>query len=76
MTWKKYIFERGQIEPEFAAMVTARTSRRMMQYKLAQRRIALGLTQTEVAKRLAEDHLRVDVSLRRALGSPNAVDRV
>ena len=24
---------------------------------------------------LAEDHLRVDVSLRRALGSPNAVDR-
>jgi DNA-binding XRE family transcriptional regulator len=49
---EKYIFERGQIEPGFPAIVAARTSRRILQHDLAHRRIALGLTQAEVAKRM------------------------
>jgi DNA-binding XRE family transcriptional regulator len=39
-------------DPDLPARIAARSSRRILQYDLGQRRLALGLTQTEVAKRM------------------------
>ena len=45
----RYIVERAQTSPKLPAMVAARTIRRELQRLLAARRVALGMTQTEVA---------------------------
>jgi transcriptional regulator with XRE-family HTH domain len=46
------IAESAVEDPDFPARVAARASRRILQHDLAQRRLALGLTQNEVAKRM------------------------
>lgn len=38
--------------PELPARIAERTSRRILQHDLAKRRVELGLTQSEVAKRM------------------------
>ena len=45
----RYIAERARNSPKLPALVAARTNRRVLQRQLAERRVALGLTQTEVA---------------------------
>jgi DNA-binding XRE family transcriptional regulator len=45
----RYIAERARKSPKLPAIVAARTSRRMLQRQLADRRVALGMTQTEAA---------------------------
>jgi ribosomal protein L39E len=39
--------ERAKRNPELPALVAARTNRRVLQHQLAQRRIALGMTQSD-----------------------------
>ena len=45
----RYIAERARKSPKLPAMVAARTSRRVLQRQLAERRVAMGMTQTEAA---------------------------
>ena len=45
----RYIAERARKSPNLPAMVAARTNRRVLQRQLAERRVALGMTQTEAA---------------------------
>ena len=45
----RLIAERATENPEFPAMVAARTNRCVLQRQLADRRVALGMTQTEAA---------------------------
>ena len=45
----RHIAERARKNPKFPAMVAARTNRRVLQRRLAERRVALGMTQTEAA---------------------------
>ena len=45
----RYIAERARKRPKLPAMVAARTNRRLLQRQLAERRVALGMTQTEAA---------------------------
>lgn len=45
----RLIAERARTKPKLPAMVAERTNRRRLQRKLAERRAALGLTQTEAA---------------------------
>ena len=45
----RHIAERARKNPKFPAMVAARTNRRVLQRQLAERRVALGMTQTEAA---------------------------
>ena len=45
----RLIAERARKNPKFPAMVAARTNRRLLQRQLAERRAALGMTQTEAA---------------------------
>ena len=45
----RYIAERARKSPKLPAMVAARTNRRILQRQLAERRVALGMTQTEAA---------------------------
>ena len=45
----RLIAERARKNPKFPAMVAARTNRRLLQRQLAERRVALGMTQTEAA---------------------------
>lgn len=45
----RHIAERARKNPKFPAMVAARTNRRVLQRQLAERRGALGMTQTEAA---------------------------
>ena len=45
----RYIAERARKSPKLPAMVAARTNRRVLQRQLANRRVALGITQTEAA---------------------------
>lgn len=45
----RHIAERARKNPKFPAMVAARTNRRVLQRQLAERRAALGMTQTEAA---------------------------
>ena len=45
----RLIAERAKKNPKFPAMVAARTSRRALHRQLADRRVALGMTQTEAA---------------------------
>lgn len=43
----RYIAERARKNPKFPAMVAGRTNRRVLQRQLVERRVALGMTQTE-----------------------------
>ena len=45
----RHIAERARKNPKFPVMVAARTNRRVLQRQLAERRVALGMTQTEAA---------------------------
>ena len=45
----RYIAERARKNQKFPATVAARTNRRVLQRQLAERRVVLGLTQTEAA---------------------------
>ena len=45
----RYIAGRAQKNPKLPAMVAARTNRMVLQRQLAERRVALGMTQTEAA---------------------------
>lgn len=45
----RYIAERARRSPKLPAMVAGRTNRRELQRQLADRRVALGMTQTEAA---------------------------
>lgn len=45
----RYIDERASKSPSLPAKVAARTTRRVLQRQLAERRVAFGLTQTEAA---------------------------
>lgn len=45
----RYIAERARKSPKLPAMVAGRTNRRELQRQLAERRVALGMTQTEAA---------------------------
>ena len=43
----RYIAERARKSPKLPAMVAGRTNRRELQRQLAERRVALGMMQTE-----------------------------
>ena len=45
----RLIAERARENPKFPAMVAARTNRRVLQRQLADRRVAVGMTQAEAA---------------------------
>ena len=45
----RHIAELARRSPSLPAKIAARTSRRVLQRQLAERRVALGLTQTEAA---------------------------
>jgi DNA-binding XRE family transcriptional regulator len=45
----RYVAERAGKSPNLPALVVARTNRRVIQRQLAERRVALGMTQTEAA---------------------------
>ena len=48
----RHIAERAKKNPKLPAAVEARVNRRMLQRQLAERRVALGMTQTEAAAQM------------------------
>jgi ribosome-binding protein aMBF1 (putative translation factor) len=48
-----YIAERARVNPEFPALVDAHLQRRRLQRALAGKRQELGISQTEVARRMS-----------------------